>query len=619
MFTQCPSCNKAFKVTTAQLQQASGKVRCGGCQNVFNALDSFDDNLTDELTDELGPDWLRKQSAAEPDSTAEPDVVESDPEDTATAPAVDEQAARDNAATDVNLEEITYFDDNTGIGDVAEPAITDRNDPDFVEPDNEPETHLETDVFEESLIRNLEGLTDEVAETTGEFDEEELTPDDGPVYVIESDPEEADESGPDNDDTDIGRNPYDQLPDADSNDDGYEFSYEADQDIDNDLDDDLDDDGEDAIPDGHLDTLEFDVPKKQWGKFFSGRYEGPVIEPVGPLGGDMSDGGAREAPATETGTTGAELPAESPREDEGWEDIEAISTSDDLNSDLTDEAADDAQDTADSDDEDSLRVAIDTLTMEEDQWRRMHLETSDEEVPPFLIRTDDNIVLPDASQPDPDAHDLESHDFESPVETPSADSASAQNKHQPDEPPPGWAYEQGDEEHEPKSKRTLWLLLALLILGTGLGAQLVHHNRENLAAHPQYGKQIRSVYALINKPVFPAWDLEAYEIRGWEAISGESGEGLLDIRAQLAVTGKQAMGEPLIKIVLKDRWGKEVTSQVFTPEQYSKGMRPPNGLIPSGAIVPIRLTITDPGTRAQNFELTVCLPRETDGPQCKGP
>jgi len=38
MYTQCPDCEIAFKVTADVLKQAAGKVRCGGCGNPFNAL-----------------------------------------------------------------------------------------------------------------------------------------------------------------------------------------------------------------------------------------------------------------------------------------------------------------------------------------------------------------------------------------------------------------------------------------------------------------------------------------------------------------------------------------------------------------------------------------------------
>ncbi len=39
MYTQCPECGTAFRVTAEVLRQAAGRVRCGGCGIAFNALD----------------------------------------------------------------------------------------------------------------------------------------------------------------------------------------------------------------------------------------------------------------------------------------------------------------------------------------------------------------------------------------------------------------------------------------------------------------------------------------------------------------------------------------------------------------------------------------------------
>lgn len=41
MLTRCPSCATHFRVTPEQLKARNGRVRCGECQNVFNALDSL--------------------------------------------------------------------------------------------------------------------------------------------------------------------------------------------------------------------------------------------------------------------------------------------------------------------------------------------------------------------------------------------------------------------------------------------------------------------------------------------------------------------------------------------------------------------------------------------------
>lgn len=44
MYTQCPDCHIAFRVTAKVLQQASGRVQCGGCNLAFNAVDFLSEN-----------------------------------------------------------------------------------------------------------------------------------------------------------------------------------------------------------------------------------------------------------------------------------------------------------------------------------------------------------------------------------------------------------------------------------------------------------------------------------------------------------------------------------------------------------------------------------------------
>jgi predicted Zn finger-like uncharacterized protein len=41
VLTRCPSCATHFRVTPEQLKARTGRVRCGECQNIFNALDSL--------------------------------------------------------------------------------------------------------------------------------------------------------------------------------------------------------------------------------------------------------------------------------------------------------------------------------------------------------------------------------------------------------------------------------------------------------------------------------------------------------------------------------------------------------------------------------------------------
>lgn len=47
MYTQCPHCQTCFRIAEAHLKVANGKVRCGSCQEIFDATQHLFKNLTD--------------------------------------------------------------------------------------------------------------------------------------------------------------------------------------------------------------------------------------------------------------------------------------------------------------------------------------------------------------------------------------------------------------------------------------------------------------------------------------------------------------------------------------------------------------------------------------------
>ena len=52
MYTQCPDCDTAFRVTAEVLKQAAGKVRCGSCSHTFNALEFLSETRPKRITTE---------------------------------------------------------------------------------------------------------------------------------------------------------------------------------------------------------------------------------------------------------------------------------------------------------------------------------------------------------------------------------------------------------------------------------------------------------------------------------------------------------------------------------------------------------------------------------------
>ena len=56
LITQCPSCQTRFKVAKDQLTTARGRVRCGHCNMIFNALEYLDMSSTIPHQDRLQPE-----------------------------------------------------------------------------------------------------------------------------------------------------------------------------------------------------------------------------------------------------------------------------------------------------------------------------------------------------------------------------------------------------------------------------------------------------------------------------------------------------------------------------------------------------------------------------------
>jgi predicted Zn finger-like uncharacterized protein len=84
--TRCPGCQTTFRVTPEQLKVRAGKVRCGKCQAVFNALDS--------LVEESDPSLVSQPPAMSPhvDAPAIADIAINEVDILLEAPAEPEPA-----------------------------------------------------------------------------------------------------------------------------------------------------------------------------------------------------------------------------------------------------------------------------------------------------------------------------------------------------------------------------------------------------------------------------------------------------------------------------------------------------------------------------------------------
>jgi predicted Zn finger-like uncharacterized protein len=274
----------------------------------------------------------------------------------------------------------------------------------------------------------------------------------------------------------------------------------------------------------------------------------------------------------------------------------------------------------------------DTSTAGEDEWLRQIFDEADDNTPVFIVEGE----TPTTSQPD--------YDFGNGVEADDRPGTGRGNAPEPedfaeysqDSVPqtdtdgdgertdpgiPGWqdlspTADTKDKLRNGATANNRWWAIGSVILLITLILQLVHDNRDALATHARYGETIRTLYSLLRLPLYPEWDLRAYEIRGSEAVSGESSAGVLDIRAQMVINGTDAVGEPLLRIVLRDRWANLVARGVFSASEYRSDQTSVGAMLRPGNLLPISVTVEDPGDAAQGYELDLCVMTRYAGLKC---
>ncbi|MBW7930971.1 MAG: DUF3426 domain-containing protein [Gammaproteobacteria bacterium] len=159
--------------------------------------------------------------------------------------------------------------------------------------------------------------------------------------------------------------------------------------------------------------------------------------------------------------------------------------------------------------------------------------------------------------------------------------------------------------------------IASLVAALLLAGQLLHHYRDDLAAGPFWGESVRNLYDRLGMPLYPNWPLDAYEIGSRKAQVENPAQAALDIAAEIAVTGNQPVGLPLLRVTLLDRWSNIAGSGVFGPEDYLAERLPAASTYAPGTLVPVRLRLQDPGDKVTGYDLDICLPSRHAGLRCQ--
>jgi predicted Zn finger-like uncharacterized protein len=148
-------------------------------------------------------------------------------------------------------------------------------------------------------------------------------------------------------------------------------------------------------------------------------------------------------------------------------------------------------------------------------------------------------------------------------------------------------------------------LAAAITAGVLFIAQVVHQNRDWLAAHAPLGGSLRALYSTMGTPVAPPANLAAYQLRQWGVTGDPAGDGTLRVRASILNTAAQLEPYPLLRVTLANRFGGSIGTRDFEPSEYLG--KPTAKLLAPGERADATLDILDPGKNAEGFEIDVCL------------
>lgn len=124
MYTQCPECDVAFRVSADVLKQAAGKVRCGGCGIAFNALSYLSEEMPVAVT-QVDPDTgeYTLDEPGELEADIPPKSISAE-QSAALLKTLDQLAGEDIRIEDTGVEWRVLDDDETDDDDSDEPVAS---------------------------------------------------------------------------------------------------------------------------------------------------------------------------------------------------------------------------------------------------------------------------------------------------------------------------------------------------------------------------------------------------------------------------------------------------------------------------------------------------------------
>ena len=585
MFTQCPDCQTTFRVSTKVLQQAGGRVRCGGCGNAFNALEHLSED-----------DKHQAESGHQ---------------------AAERTTAPDDFTTDHNKEILETLDKLAGpearIEDTGvEWRVLDEDDEDEMPP----ESGGEPDTDDTSSARFVEGNPDEEAPEKpvlhgrhGDLPE--------PVFDTQEslDIAETEEASPPLEPSERRYDDSTVLPD--------EFG---------------DEDGLDELPF----LVEPETPKRRardreaaqdTSAFDAAQADLTLSEPDnwGELLGEVDradqlveEDGEAIAGADSEVTLQVSAEEETVAEALAGEDVDEARDSDDDHADQTEEPArlDIGKELAGSPAEEDIEPERPEHVVPPQTEEEM---TINQQIDEELLRaTQTYDIFASAKSKDQNIDQLFNED--SPMvetiimegemvrgalseERRKLDSAASEFK-SPGRLEDTYSLNRGKGGKIRGGRRagdppSYTVIASVVLLGLLLVGQIMHQARQSLATYGAFNHTIGPIYRVLGKPVTPDWDIKGWQFEATNGSVDES-EDLLTIYSRIANKSSQSLPYPLVHVSLIDRWEEIIGSRVLEPSEYLAGDLDPRKPVPFGEDFTAVIIIESPSAEATGFKLKVC-------------
>ncbi|MDH3439530.1 MAG: DUF3426 domain-containing protein [Gammaproteobacteria bacterium] len=635
MYTQCPECQIAFRVTAKVLQQASGNVRCGNCGHAFNALEYLSEEMPGPVSQDPGDhaeepaDDLAETSRRLLETLNElagPDDVRI--EDT----GVEWRVLDDAAAADVSLspEELKplqerRYDDNTPLPDefddeedYSPPEAPGRREDDqkakseeFEERQgdlalSEPEDWA--DILQEVHDPNVESLEveEELAAIHNELSaiDEALT--DEVPKLDESGLATSQDDSPDDIDADlieqIEAGAVAELAELDDEDepDSEELGDDEDTGVFESI---LgDDDLEDGQPeDDHAGVGELDEPA--FDRESTGEFDAQIDEAARAFGDgreidEVDDANDGDSPGNDDEAWQYEIEADGSAETEYDPDFDDVD--DDADSDV-DEAVDEFDDVGD-DEEEELAAAEEKF-----------------DFAATMVGVENPEDLFDESSGEVETIIMEGEFIRNEVEDArvAAEHAARSQLDDPATLLDTYALNRGKlrggrRSYDPPSIAIVGAIVGLSLILVG---QFVHNSRQSLATYGFFNSTIAPVYRMLGSPITPDWDINGWQ---FEATNGSVDEEdtTLTIVSRISNRSALALPYPLIHVELTDRYDDVTGSAILEPAEYLAGNGDPSLPIAAGENFTAVITVDDPSVEVSGYRLKVCYRVEPGTVRC---